>query len=643
MPRSGRLREVRAHDEEDSESASEDSSDEDPAAALQEELPEALTKLSMPKHQNPSQAQAALSKDHWHIEASICENFGPLRYMKRISFVFSDTSESVQGLLLLKTDADEQELDEGAVLMSSGIFTDLKADPSVIVNKKAAVSATKAYQQGYAWEPETTKSRTRLRKSQLGVSFHKGWLLDTMQHCKKKGLQVFDPWGGPSDLGAAVLDLSQSAEGCATGTRIFYHGRDHRRPYYEVALGRLRSIAGHMYVEKKYKMGEREPVPDPGPEPLRNKALVQSLLPGPMKVLTLSSEGKLLIPSDEELFSPLKITPTEELSDLLSQLRTEFPQVSSGAKRSAAVSAVNSDSGGPSPGKRPRLTAAEMWAQNVEEEGAEAGELPAVATTVESKVVVGTLADNRGHLEGLYKETVLASAVVSGNLHLVLTAPAENAPEGATHRLWLENVGATNLAVLPNTFIGRGGAGAFLSRPDEDILPEERAKAWTFTRITNFKNDSPKWANGGLVFSAGGGTQKPDITVATLDEIDKMSGSKTHRLYAHSMTRTGAATVTPGQVPVIWIPQARSTETALGPEGTGFNNLSLCTWLPSQEKVTKQKQGKKIECCGLMRPAFEVFLNDDVLSPSSKVTANPLCLFTSKRLELKAKQLVALH
>ena len=135
----------------------------------------------------------------------------------------------------------------------------------MIVNKKAAVSATKAYQQGYAWEPETTKSRTRLRKSQLGVSFHKGWLLDTMQHCKRKSLLVFDPWGGPSDLGAVILGLSQSAEGGATGTRIFYHGREHRRPYYEVALGRLRSIAGHMSVAKKYKLGEREPVPDPAP------------------------------------------------------------------------------------------------------------------------------------------------------------------------------------------------------------------------------------------------------------------------------------------------------------------------------------------------------------------------------------------
>jgi len=184
MPRSGRSREVRANDEEES-AATEDSSDEENLEAHAEDLPQAFTKMSTPKHQNPIQAQAALASDHFTIERSLCDQTGPLRYARRISFVL-DTNETVHGLLLAKTEADEQELDEDAVLMSSGIFTDLKTDESVIVNRKAAVSANKAYQQGYAWEPETTKTKMRLRKSQLGASFHHAWLLDTMQHCKRK-------------------------------------------------------------------------------------------------------------------------------------------------------------------------------------------------------------------------------------------------------------------------------------------------------------------------------------------------------------------------------------------------------------------------------------------------------------------------
>ena len=52
---------------------------------------------------------------------------------------------------------------------------------------------------------------------------------------------------------------------------------------------------------------------------------------------------------------------------------------------------------------------------------------------------------------------------------------------------------------------------------------------------------------------------------------------------------------------------------------------------------------RKVEIGCLLRPAFEVFLVDNVLSPSNKVTSNPLCLFTKQRIELKPKQLIALH
>ena len=126
----------------------------------------------------------------------------------------------------------------------------------------------------------------------------------------------------------------------------------------------------------------------------------------------------------------------------------------------------------------------------------------------------------------------------------------------------------------------------------------------------------------------------------TLQEIEKEVRSVGFRVYGHVIARTSSSvSISPGQVPVFWIPTKRTTEAVVGADGGQFNNDSLCTWLPSFERTFK----KGVECTGLLRPAFEVVLSGQKFAPSTKVNANPVCLFTCKRLDLKPKELISLH
>ena len=231
----------------------------------------------------------------------------------------------------------------------------------------------------------------------------------------------------------------------------------------------------------------------------------------------------------------------------------------------------------------------------------------------------------------------MATASVKKETQLVLTK-CSNATVGVQHRLWLESISSTKVCLPPNTFLGRGGPGNFKGCQTDDLPEEEKLKAWQYTRITNYEADVPKYANGGFVFVAADAKANAEVKVKTLQAIEKEVGSIGFRVCGHVVTRNAhQAQITSGTSQVYWLPMERATEAVLS--GEEFDRNSLCTWLRSVERVVK----KRIECVGLVRPAFEVALVEHTLGPSNKTSANPLCIFTNKRLELKPKELVALH
>ena len=73
-----------------------------------------------------------------------------------------------------------------------------------------------------------------------------------------------------------------------------------------------------------------------------------------------------------------------------------------------------------------------------------------------------------------------------------------------------------------------------------------------------------------------------------------------------------------------------------------FSAVCIGQWQLSHE-VTSSANHQMMECTGLLRPAFELFLNpsDRVLSPSASADANAVTLFTVKKISSKAKGLIA--
>ena len=73
-------------------------------------------------------------------------------------------------------------------------------------------------------------------------------------------------------------------------------------------------------------------------------------------------------------------------------------------------------------------------------------------------------------------------------------------------------------------------------------------------------------------------------------------------------------------------------------DGSTFSELNLMQWMPSREENT----GTGLECKGLLRPAFEVALNENgtLMPDANPETSNSCCLFWKKAVQLKDKQVL---
>ena len=70
--------------------------------------------------------------------------------------------------------------------------------------------------------------------------------------------------------------------------------------------------------------------------------------------------------------------------------------------------------------------------------------------------------------------------------------------------------------------------------------------------------------------------------------------------------------------------------------------MNMGQWMLTHD--TKVEGKVLYECCGVLRPGFELALDSvkKQLSPNNRADANPVALFTNKVLHMKAKGIVAL-
>ena len=208
--------------------------------------------------------------------------------------------------------------------------------------------------------------------------------------------------------------------------------------------------------------------------------------------------------------------------------------------------------------------------------------------------------------------------------------------------MFVENTKGTNSKLNCGTFIGRAGPGEFQNVTPEFETNPVAKYAWAFTRLTEYKKDTAKYANGGVVLA--GQDEIPKLR--TLGQCEEILGqaafrdqnTKVLKVYGHATTAgSRVGKIVPQSPGVVFVPNR-----AEAADGSSFVALNMGQWILSKEVKVEGKQ--MYECTGVLRAGFEVALDpqEKFLKPSNNPDANPVCLFTCKALHMKPGALAAL-
>jgi len=354
----------------------------------------------------------------------------------------------------------------------------------------------------------------------------------------------------------------------------------------------------------------------------KTRKLVRALLGAPLRVLSLSAEGNLLIPDVADV---LRMCPeaaeAPELASKFIQWRAKYPR----SAKSETADGVTWNTEG---------------ASGVS--GAEAGE----TETHQAGTIVASQQEVEKAGESIVKQEKLPSVQgpIYKKLQLVLCAK----PNGG-HRMWLVNTSEQQVSVPTGTYLGQAGPGIFVSVANTALTEEQKPFAWRWNRTTNHKRDSAGAANAFLILvkdlneSADGDPVKPKLV--TMEDIEKDIGINTS-LYGHSITRGGAlkVTITPSPRLIVFVSN-------MNPDPSTFSWKALGAWLPSLENTT----GTTLKLEGLVRPVFEVTSganntsgvagssnSGSIVKPMNVTNRNCIHFFTCKKIELAAKAWIAL-
>ena len=374
-------------------------------------------------------------------------------------------------------------------------------------------------------------------------------------------------------------------------------GFDFRPVWSEVSSARVKSEIGLQYLDGKLHVSGRTPIPAPDDRPIEQKA-TKDFLPTPLKHLSINVEGHLVLPT----LANLPVKPTPELVEVLEKLAQEFPQTTTPTSDGCAG-------------------------------GAGAGE-----TTSTSG---GSAASTSGGSAGTGEGTALApgtpyadrAALVAAGWNIVKESPTPDprftyllASNAGVKQIFFENKG-DKADLGAGTYMGKGGAGHLIH--EDEVSENLKPKAWRYTRIFGFKKDTHKWANGSFVHGPLGDDKTPDMmTLAQAEQTIGVPPGEHISLYGHCVSRgLKRVQITPGDPPVCWVPAMKE-----GEDGSSFSAIDLGQWLLSREIPSETEGQRRVECKGLLRPAFEMIYDpaQRQLAPSARADANALSLFCSK-------------
>ena len=571
-------------------------------------LPEVLTKAAAKLP--PKILARSLAKDHHEIERILGTLSDPPTHCwhrtriahKADNVGFKDNTDL---LVLYPLDEDDMTGMERSAILKQTVLTEVPiASEYVSISRKVAMNAKMKMQEH--WEFEVARGTSvyqcasKVGRGQLGTDTHEHVLKDLVKTCSRRVLVVNDFMRASGEVGIATVNTRFSEEAVGNNCTMCYWGYDFRPTFGEVSNARVKTHIGRMYLNGKLNVPGRTPLPVPVEPESLSRGSIQSLLPQPLKRLSVNADGDLVLPSLDSCPVPV----TQLIREQFSELALEFPQ-----KQQPASGGNPAPKADPAPG---------------------GGSDPVPPAPADPRLAPGTVLENRaGLLAGGW--TILKESPAPVENHMYVLAQKTN-----VEQIFMENLSAENKSIDGGTFLGKGGPGGF--GKSEELSPETAARSWRFTRLTDFKKDTPKHANGGLVLGplpqeAG---QWQQIKISTVSQVEQsIGGPRDLKVYGHGIVRgTKRTQVMPGEPTISWYPKMQEN-----PDASSFTALNLSQWQLSHEVNAAEN---KVECKGLLRPGFEFLLDATrQIAPSPAVDANALCVFAVKKFTVKAKGLIA--
>ena len=300
-------------------------------------LPEAITSVYAVR--SAAQRAAQLAKDCNQVDNIIGMANIDARFPKALTFDHRTDSTGDQtatrALVLIPVESGfgvvHNKLEQ-TVMFKSGNYLQVPVPTHFIkISKKLSMQAKRAMTDHYTFDSSVCEQQgqrfaaSKVSRGQMGIPAHEIWMKDIITHCGMKAVMFCDYAHGSSEIQCAAINCKVSPEAIAANVRVLSWAHDPRRVFADIGMARGRSLVAKLYLGGKLVLPGHVPIPPPGEPTKKSRKLINSMLEKPLAILSMTTDGNLIIPSDDTIkkFCPVEIA--QKYTDDLKEWREKFP------------------------------------------------------------------------------------------------------------------------------------------------------------------------------------------------------------------------------------------------------------------------------------------------------------------------------
>ena len=300
-------------------------------------LPEAITSVYAVR--SSAQRAAQLAKDCNQVDNTLGMANIDARFPKALTFDHRTDSTGDQtatrALVLIPVESGfgvvHNKLEE-TVMFKSGNYLQVPVPTHFIkISKKLSMQAKRAMTDHYTFDSSVCEQQgqrfaaSKVSRGQMGIPTHEIWTKDIITHCGVKAVMFCDYAHSSSEIQCAAINCKVSPEAVAANVRVLSWAHDPRRVFADIGMARGRSQVAKLYLGGKLILPGHVPIPSPGEPTKKSRKLINSMLEKPLAILSMTTDGNLIIPSDDTIKQKCPVEIAQKFTDDLKEWREKFP------------------------------------------------------------------------------------------------------------------------------------------------------------------------------------------------------------------------------------------------------------------------------------------------------------------------------